>query len=384
MSNCLDRAVHSVLDDFFAAAPQRGATPSMRLVTAPAAPRRFAPGLVAIGSGMTAAAGIAGVLVVTNRADHSPAASSPVDSTAGTSAAPTTAAGNPGFQVTVLPDGLVLSQVRPAFTVGDASERPDGGTVWMILGRRDEPGTIVDKIDVSVDYGRTFSPSPTAGYTREAITLAGVPGEIVRDVNGDQVIVEYQLGEQAVQVQAAAGDDEQMLNDMVQIANGLTVGDGTAELTGPLPVGYELLTSGPWHAEADNSEPTTLSYGDPSNVNAISVSFEVNPPADFQYWFMGIDLTETTVRGQQAFVTNRPGDVDGDTEPSVMWLARPDLMITVSGTGDISVDDVLEAAESLQPMTDNDWQELEATAGQSLAPGVTTTIVATNPPTRTG
>lgn len=235
---------------------------------------------------------------------------------------------------------------------------------------------------MSVDYGSTFSPSPSAGYTRHAITLAGVPGEIVRNLNSDQVIVEYQLGEQAVQVQAAAGGDEQMLNDMIQIANGLTVDEATAELTGPLPIGYEILTSGPWHAEADNSSPSMLSYSDPSNVNTITVSFEVNPTDDFQYWFMGADLSETTVRGQQAFVTNHPG-ADGDTDPSVMWLERPDLMISVAGSGNITLDDVVAAAESLQPTTDDQWQELEATAGQTLNPEVTTTLVAT-PPSQPG
>lgn len=82
--------------------------------------------------------------------------------------------------------------------------------MWIILGRHDESGAVVDKIDVSVDYGRTFSPMPGAGYTREAITIAGVPGEIVRSDNSDQVIVEYQSGEQVVKVTANAGDDRQM------------------------------------------------------------------------------------------------------------------------------------------------------------------------------
>lgn len=330
---------------------------------------------------MTAAAGIAGVLVVTNRTDNTPAASAPIESTAPaapavTALAPTT--GNPGFQITALPDALTLSQVQTAFTLEDVPERPDSGTVWIILGRRDESGTIINKIDVSVDYGSTFSPSPAAGYTRQAITLAGVPGEIVRSLNSDQVIVEYQLGEQSVQVLADAGGDEQMLNDMIQLANGVTVDEDTAELTGSVPIGYEILTSGPWQAEADNSSPTTLTYSDPSNVNSISVSFEVDPPDDFQYWFMGADLSETTVRGQQGFVTNHPG-VDGDTDPSVMWLERPDLMITVTGSGNVTLDDVVAAADSLQPITDEQWHQLEATAGQGLSPDVTTTLFATPP-----
>lgn len=355
-----------------AAAPERSETPlTLRVAAAPPGRRRLAPRTVAVASGLTAAAGLVGVVVVAGRdADAPTAATAPIAPTA-TSAVDTTPAsptGNPGYQPTVLPDDLSITHVTRAFTLEDARERPSSGTAWIILGRRDESGAVADKIDVSVDYGRTFSPMPGAGYTREAITIAGVPGEIVRSANSDQVIVEYQWGEQAVMVTANAGDDIEMLDDMIQIANSVSVDEATAELTGPLPAGYEILTSGPWQAEADNTEPTTLYYSDPRNVRSISVSFEMNPPADFQYWFMGDDLTETTLRGRQAFLT---------TGPSVIWLERPDLMITVSGTDGITLDEVLATAESLQPMTDAHWDELQAAALDSGTHDATTTAVGT-------
>lgn len=368
MTDLLDRAVHSALSDFLAAAPERTETPRALRTVAPLGRRRFAPRGVAIASGLTAAAGLTGVLVVADRDTGAPAATAPVDTS------PTAPTGNPGFRPTVLPADLSISRVMPAVTFEDAPERPGSGTVWIILGRRDESGAVVDKIDVSVDYGRTFSPMPGAGYTREAVTIAGVPGEIVRSANNDQIIVEYQWGEQAVMVTANAGDDAQILDDMIQIANNVNVDEATAELTGSLPPGYEILTSGPWQAEADNTEPTTLFYNDTRNVRSITVSFEVNPPTDFQYWFMGDDLTETTTRSHPAFITNRPGYQPGDTNPSVMWLERPDLMITISGNEDITLDEILAAAESLQTMTDNEWDELQ-TAALSNGVGAATTVV---------
>ena len=374
MTDLLDRAVHSALNDFFAAAPERTGTPRTLRTVAPLGRRRRAPRAVAIASGLTVAAGLTGVLLVADRETGAPTATAPVDTS------PTAPTGNPGFRPTVLPADLSISQVTPAVTFEDAPARPGSGTVWIILGRRDESGAVVDKIDVSVDYGRTFSQMPGAGYTREAVTIAGVPGEIVRSANNDQIIVEYQWGEQAVMVTANAGaDDEQMLDDMLQIANSVNVDEATAELTGSLPPGYEILTSGPWQAEADNIAPTTLYYNDPRNVRSITVSFEVNPPTDFQYWFMGNDLSETTLRDHEAFITNRPGSAPGDTEPSVMWLESPDLMITVAGYDDITLDEVLAAAESLQAMTDAEWDELQTAATSNNGAHATTTIVATAP-----
>lgn len=371
MTDLLDRAVQSALNDFFAAAPERTEPPrTLRVAAAPPGRRRLASRAVAIASGLTAAAGLTGVLLVAGRDADAPSATSAV----GTTTLPTPA-GNPGFQPSVLPADLSISQVMPALTLDGARERPSSGTVWIILGRRNESGAVVDKVDVSVDYGRTFSPMPGAGYTREPITIAGVPGEIVRSATNDQVVVEYQWGEQAVMVTANAGDDAQMLDDVIQIANSVNVDEATAELTGSLPPGYEILTSGPWQAEADNTEPTTLYYNDPRNVRSIAVSFEVNPPTDFQYWFMGDDLTETTMRGHPAFITNRPGYEPGDTEPSVMWLERPDLMITISGHDDITLNEILAAAESLQTMTDTQWDELQAAALSSGTQNISTTVV---------
>ena len=370
MTDLLDRAVQSALNDFFDAAPERTEPPrTLRVAAAPHGQRRRAPRAVAIATGLTAAAGLTGVVLVAGSDADAPTATSAVDSTL------PTPIGNPGFQPSVLPADLSVSQVMPALTLDDARERPSSGTVWIILGRRNESGGVVGKIDVSVDYGRTFSPMPGSGYTREAITIAGVPGEIVRSANNDQVIVEYQWGEQVVMVTANAGDDAQVLDDMIQIANSVNVNEATAELSGSLPPGYEILTSGPWQAEADNTEPTTLYYNDPRNVRSITVSFEVNPPIDFQYWFMGNDLHETTMRGHPAFITNRPGYEPGDTEPSVMWLERPDLMITVSGYSDITLDEVVAAAESLQPMTDAQWDELQAAALRSGTQNTNTTVV---------
>jgi hypothetical protein len=162
--------------------------------------------------------------------------------------------------------------------------------VWIVLGRRNEAGDIVGKIDVSVGYGRVFAPPPGAGYTREAVTLAGVPGEIVRSVNSDEVIVEYQWGEQVVMVRGNAADDEQMLYDMIQLANGLAVDEARAELTGTVPTGYEVLVTGPWQAEGDNAEPARIEFSNPPRTRFIAAVFEVDPPADFQYWWPGPTL----------------------------------------------------------------------------------------------
>lgn len=82
---------------------------------------------------------------------------------------------------------------------------------------------------------------------------------------------------------------------------------------------------------------------------------EADPPAGFQYWFMGDDLTEIVVGGDQAFIT--------------------DLVITVSGSEGITLDEVLAVTESLQPMTNLQWEALQVSALGNRTQ-VATTVVA--------
>lgn len=377
MNDQLDRAVHHALGDFFAAAPQPGPTPTLR-VAAGGGSRPYSSRVVSVAATVAVATGIAGIVTVAQRDEaiapgtspESAPLSTPNDSTPASAEVP-----NPGYHLTALPDGLRLTQVLPPPTLfSDDAGSAVQPMVWYVLGKPSEDGSTSDKIDVYVRYGRVFAPVPGAGYTREAATLNGVPGEIVRSIDGDTVYVEYQWGEIAISILADAGDDEAMVDEMVQIANSLTVDEGGAELTGSLPTGYEVLAEEQRHP-TDIAE-TSLYYTADTGGLGITLQIDENPPEDFKYWFMGRELMPIEVGGQPGFVTTIGNGIAGDGTPRVMWLAEPDVLIIVDGYEGFSVEEVLAAAESLEPITDAEWEQIVADI--EPAAGVATTTVVVN------
>ena len=244
----------------------------------------------------------------------------------------------------------------------------------MVLGRRDRSGAIIDKIDVSVEPGRIYSPPLGAGFAR-GITVGGVPGEIVRTTRRFRLgrLPARRAGRQWVQRQVTT-------NRWWRTRPGGQCDDrrrSHRRTHRPTPGWLRGAGGSASHPRPRNPPPTTLFYSDGANVNEIGVSFEADPPDDFQYWYMASDLAETQVRGHQAFVTSRRHE--DLSWVAVMWLERPDLLITVSGRQDVTLDDVIAAAESLQPMTDDEWAALLLTAGDSPTPGAAITTVAAAP-----
>lgn len=361
MTDELDRAVRSVLTDFFAQAPDRPGRPVLRLATPPPSSRFRQPSLVAA-TALTAAAGAVGLLALTGGQAKAPAAGGPTGNvTDPTEPSPTTEAvstpdlGGP-VPTIQLPDELQLRQVIPAVSL------PAGNTqhlAYMVLGHRDEAGDVDGKIEVSVANGRLFTPAPGAGYEREAVTIAGVPGEIVRSHDHPQVTVGYQWGEEVVQVQSNAGSDPLRVEAMLQIANGMTVDEAHAELTGPVPTGWEVLVTAEWHPEADNASPTALVFADERNVDSITLSIEPSAPADFQYWYMGDTLREERLAGAEVYVSedgrSSPPEVGGHR---VFWRVG-DVMVMLSSMGDVSLDDVLAAAASIRSLDAEELRSLE-------------------------
>lgn len=149
----------------------------------------------------------------------------------------------------------------------DPVVRPATGVLWMVIGRRDSAGDLDARIALSVDFGRLFAPEvgPMSQWTRESITVAGVPGEIVRDGVNGLTIVEYQLGEQVIALESRDAADPAVLDAMLEIAGLLTVDEGTAELAGAMPDGFEVLAEA---KEPPSDIATTLWYSDGTNVRA--------------------------------------------------------------------------------------------------------------------
>lgn len=380
MTNTLDRAVHAVLNDFLDAAPPWHELTRLRAVREPLGDERpWRRPLVAAIAASSVAAGAAGVVLVARDRGTSPASSPTTTVVATTTTMPSSESlpDNPGLRPTQLPENLRIAQVMLPPDDYEPLDRPSEGVVWIVIGRRDASGVIDARISVSVDYGRMFAPQVGAQsqWTREPITIDGIPGEIVRDDLNGSTIVEYQVGEQVVMVESDDAGDPEVLDAMIAIAESMVVDEATAELRGDLPSGYEVLAQ---EAAPPNDIATMLWYSDGTNVRAIAVLFNSAPPADFQYWFMDDGLTETTVRGKPAFVTqHNPPARDPNATPgvSVLWLERDGLLVTVSGYDDITEDEVIAAAESLHPMTDTEFVALREQAGDSS--GTETTVAVT-------
>jgi hypothetical protein len=379
MTDTLARAVHAALKDFFEAAPPWHELARLRALPEPRRGERpwRRPLVAAIAAG-SVAAGAAGVVLVTGDRGTSPASSQTTTVAATTTTPPSEGLpGNPGLRPTELPEDLRIAQVMLPPAGYEAPERPSEGVVWIVIGRRDASGAIDVGIRVSVDYGRMFAPpvGSQSQWTREPITIDGIPGEFVRDDVNGMTIVEYQVGEQVVMVESDDAGDQDVLDAMIAIAGSIAVDEATAELRGDLPSGYEVLAQA---TEPPNDIATMLWYSDGTNVRAIEVLFNVAPPDDFQYWFMDDGLTETTVRGKPAFITQHDppaGTPYATPGVSVMWLEREGLLVTVSGH-DITEEEVIAAAESLRPMTDAEFVALQEQA-RDTATSETTAVVTT-------
>lgn len=368
MNDTLDRAVQTAIADLLDAGPEWHQLRPLRAV-GESPPTRFRPvarrSLVAALAGASVAAGAVGVTLVARDRGSAPASSpTTVLTTEPVSSQPTgSPAGNPGFRPTVLPDDLFIAQVMLPPAGYEPPERPTEGVLWMILGHRDAAGEIDASIRLQVDYGRLFAPlvGPTSQWTRESTTIAGVPAEIVRDSINGLTIVEYQVGEQVVMLESNDADDPGVLDAMLAIAGTVRVDEGIAQLDAALPGGYESLTEA---SEPPNDIATSLWYSDGTNVRAIHVQFNRDPPDDFQFWFMRDGLADVTVRGADGFVTTSdpPSEFSRDESVTVMWLERPDLLVSVSGYAGITEEQVIAAAESLEPMTDAQFDALQRQA----------------------
>lgn len=121
----------------------------------------------------------------------------------------------------------------------------------------------------------------------------------------------------------------------------------------------------------DTSEHALLAYYEGSASGrslVVGVSGQVEL-VDVQRLFL-TDTTEVEVRGHRAVVGRwNLGDLDADETWVARWVERPGETISVAGTG-LSRDDVLAAAESLQPVEPTRWAELlQATALGDLGGG---------------
>lgn len=418
--------VREAIEELLDLAPEPPRHPHVR-VAAPNGTDRSG-GVLAAAAGITAIAGVAGSAWLLTRPDAPPTAGTPTSSAStlpsasaepdGTAlvAPPTTtmdgqtatstirgvdttrvvapptsviddgsagAPSNPGLRPTVIPDGLRFVGVRnPSVSLVPAHE----GERWFVLGSPDADGAVETVIDVSITYGRVFAPPPDAGYTREGVSVNGVPGEIVRDEINGRTTVAYQWGEQAVSIDVAEQADDDLVATMVAIGDALRIDEGTVELVRDtsgrvdLPVGVVVLATSDVLVDVEVGT-TTLVYANDRNVELLEVMFVPDPVADAPWWWADAGITPVTIGGRDGFVTTHPSSSDG-ASVSVVWLERDDLLIRVSafGMGDAGLVATMRAAESLEALPDGEWEQMVAetrdAAGQSpVAPPTTTTLV---------
>jgi hypothetical protein len=268
---------------------------------------------------------------------------------------------------------------------------PDGLTA---LGAKDLPPAPeeidAERISTAV-FGDAAADDPFAGGELGVTMLHGSGGDpvgespiTVRGHAGWTTVVPttgrvFVTWEEAPDVLVAVNSATFARADLVDVAEGLTFDAGHTRFDATvLPPGMSLVGSLDDAAFTGARAPALLPDATSGHLvgyrgvvdgrlRSLTVAvLSVDPDEELAVrWGLGEPAGEAEVRGHPGVLGSQPADGADDAVLSVMWEEQPGVFCVVAG--DVERSDLLAAAESLRPASEQEWADLKA-LGPTVAP----------------
>lgn len=159
-------------------------------------------------------------------------------------------------------------------------------------------------------------------------------------------------------------------SELLQLAEGLRR-EGDDLLLDP-PAGYGLVADQPGLPGlvpafvGSGDEVSAVEYGSRDGERSLTVAVAVDRPGalDALRWLGGRSTRAVEIRGHDGWFV--PPSTDSAVPLSIIgWREQQGVLVTVGGFG-LTEDELRTAAESLRPATDEEWEELQASAAEEV------------------